>query len=361
MLNVLLNILLFVLKYIGGKITRSVAVTSDAFNNLTDAFTTMLTWFGVKVSSIGEGTNHSNGHGRFEWIIGLLSSCSVIVVGWELLKESIIAIKNPENTVFSVFTFLVLVISIIVKFTMYLFNKKAAERKDSESLKALSVDSLSDAISTTVVLVCIIINRLTGLNLDGWCGIAVALFIMKNGFEVFGEITNRIMGKPVTEEETAGIKAFCMENSLFSDIVDIMFEDYGYGRRRILATAIGHMSDDPNTLLSEATNLKYRIFREYGYQAMISVERLIDEDDEIKNFIVDNLDDLSQECSVQSLRTSDAGCYKLVQLVLDTDLMNSEKTLELRKKINDRLDNAPTGYKILTRFRIRDKRKHRST
>ena len=74
MLNVLLNILLFVLKYIGGKITRSVAVTSDAFNNLTDAFTTMLTWFGVKVSSIGEGTNHSNGHGRFEWIIGLLFS-----------------------------------------------------------------------------------------------------------------------------------------------------------------------------------------------------------------------------------------------------------------------------------------------
>ncbi|ETP71893.1 cation diffusion facilitator family transporter [Lachnospiraceae bacterium JC7] len=349
MLNVLLNILLFVFKYTGGKLIRSVSVTSDAFNNLMDAVTTMFAWIGVKVSAVGAGENHPNGHGKFEWIIALLSSGSIILVGWELFKESVNVILDPKETVFSVFTLVVLIISICVKFFMYLYNKNQGLKKDSEAMKAVSVDCLADTVSTTAVLASLIINWVTGLRIDGWCGALVALFIIYNGFKELGEITDKIMGRRASDDDIKKIKEFALRNSCFMDITNILFEDYGNGRIKVSFNAIANEGIETERLLMSAANLKFRIFSEFGYLTNINVEKII-ADDEIRRFIEDNLNAVEIPPTIKALRVSNAGGYKLVELELGIEFMNSKKMEEYKSSINEKMENAPDGYKVLTQF-----------
>lgn len=352
MLNVLLNLALFTVKFIGGRLSRSVSVTSDAFNNLTDAVTTLFAWLGLRVASIGAGENHPNGHGRFEWIIALLSSSSVILIGWQLLGDSINAIKNPEQTVFSIFTIVILAISIGVKFYMYLYNRKKSRVNNSASLKAVSVDCLSDAASTSVVLVSLVVSRLFAVNIDGWCGILVSIFIMYNGFKSFGETAERIMGSSAPKEHLQELKDFAMENKDFQSIEDLQIEDYGYGRFRVSMTAVGKKDVSAERLLADAADLKYRIFVRYGYNAQITAEREKEESDELAGYIKQVLSNMDVPLTVQAVRISDATDYKLAELDLNIDFMDNGRKKELGKELNDRFANAPDGYKILPRVRL---------
>lgn len=361
MLNILLNLALFFLKFIGGKLSHSVSVTSDAFNNLTDAVTTLFAWIGVKVASVGAGEHHPNGHGRFEWIIAMLASSSVVVVGWELLRDSVSAIRKPEPQLFNIFTIVVLTVSIGVKFFMFVYNRRKSVEKDSASLRAVSVDCLSDAVSTSVVLAALIINRLFDINIDGWCGVLVAFFIMYNGFEAFGETAERIMGRSAPAEDIQKLREFALEDADFSDITDIQIEDYGYGRFRASMTAIGKKGLPAGRLLADAADLKYRIFQKYGYLAQITAEPLGLEADTIKNFIDDVLSSVPYPqwdrtpLEIQSLRICDAGDYRLVQLELGIDFMNNRERNEIEKQITAKLSEAPSGYKILTQIRLKAK------
>ena len=359
MLNVLLNLGLFTVKFIGGKLSRSVSVTSDAFNNLTDAVTTLFAWLGVRVASVGAGERHPNGHGRFEWIVALLSSSSIILIGWELLRNSIDAIKAPVTTIFSIFTVVVLALSIGVKFFMFLYNRKKSAENDSAALKAVSVDCLSDALSTTVVLVALIVNRLFAVNIDGWCGILVSIFIMYNGFKSFGETAERIMGRSAPDEHLQELKKFAMENEDFRDIEDLQIEDYGYGRFRVSMTAVGKTDVGADRLLNDIADLRYRIFTRYGYNAQITVARCSDEDKEIGRYIDSVLSGLDVPLTVCSLRVSDAGEYKLAELELGIDFMNSGRKEEMEKELDSQFSDAPTGYKLLTRLRLKADNEHR--
>ena len=359
MLNVLLNLALFTVKFIGGKLSHSVSVTSDAFNNLTDAATTMFAWLGIKVASLGAGENHPNGHGRFEWIIALLASSSVILIGWELLGDSVAAIKNPEQTVFSVFTIVVLALSIGVKLFMYFYNRKKSRETDSASLKAVSVDCLSDAMSTSVVLLSLIINRLFALNVDGWCGILVAVFIMYNGFKSFGETAERIMGQSASAEEKQTLRDFAMENADFADIADLQIEDYGYGRFRVSMTAIGKEEVSAARLLADTADLKYRIFECYGYDAHITAEPAPCEDTVIRSYIDDALASLDAPLKILSLRVENAGQYRLAELELGIDFMDNRRKKEYEKTVSARFADAPEGYKVLTHLRLSGDKSHR--
>lgn len=360
MLNVLLNLALFAVKFIGGKLSRSVSVTSDAFNNLTDAVTTLFAWIGVKVASVGAGERHPNGHGRFEWIVALLSASSIILIGWELLRDSIDAIKAPEATVFSIFTVIVLALSIGVKFFMFLYNRKKSGETDSASLKAVSVDCLSDALSTTVVLAALIVNRLFAVNIDGWCGILVSVFIMYNGFQSFGETAERIMGRSASEEHLRELKAFAMENEDFRDMEDLQIEDYGYGRFRVSMTAVGEAGVAADRLLADIADLRYRICTRYGYNAQITAAQDTGEDQELSGYINGVLADLTVPVTVCALRVSDAIGYRLAELELGIDFMNSGRKDEVEKVLTERFADAPKGYKLLTRLRLKADIDHRS-
>lgn len=362
MLNILLNLALFTVKFIGGKLSNSVSVTSDAFNNLTDAVTTMFAWLGLKVSSFGAGEKHPNGHGRFEWVIALLAGSSVILVGWELLRDSISAIKDPGDTIFSVFTLIVLAISIGVKFFMYLDNNKKSKENNSSALKAVSVDCLSDAASTSVVLISLLINALFHVNIDGWCGVLVSLFIMYNGFSSFFETINRIMGHSAAKEQLDEMRSFVMENGDFKDILDLQIEDYGYGRYRVSMTVIGGDNVDAQRLLSDAAQSKYQIFERYGYHAQISVEKNCSENSDIRAYVEQKLSTIDPPIQILSFRENIARDYHLILLDLGIELLGKHKMEDVEAEVLKSFSQAPEGYKILTQLRLtsRDRQGYRN-
>lgn len=365
MLNIILNLALFTVKFIGGKLSRSVSVTSDAFNNLADAVTTMFAWLGLQVSAIGVGEEHPNGHGRFEWAVALLSASSVILIGWELLKNSVNAIKNPEMPVFSVFTVVVLSLSIAVKAFLYLYNRKKSKVNDSAALKAVAVDCLSDAVSTTLVLVSLIVHAIFSVNIDGWCGILVSLFILYNGFGSFMDTIERIMGRSASKEQLDEMRAFAMQNADFEAIADLQIEDYGYGRYRVSMTALGKEDAGADQLLADAMRLKYRIFEHYGYNAQIEVEQHCEKEEEAEAYIKSALSTMDVPLQVLSLRVNDAQAYKLILLELGIDFMDNRKKKALEKELAETFRAAPEGYRILPRVRLKarayrhgDERRH---
>lgn len=234
MLTVFLNVILFLLKFIVGRLGNSVSVTADAFNNLTDAMTAGLAMIGMQIASCGGGNKHENGHGRFEWIIALLTAMSVILVGWELLKDSILTIFSPRDTNLDVFMAVVLLCSIAVKVFLWRYSIKKSRIHDSQALRAVAIDSLSDAVSTGAVLLSLLLSAAWKIDADGWCGLAVSLFIIVNGVKAFQETANRIMGTRAPKEEILQVEELAKEGGRFRETYDLRIEDYGYGRRCVL-------------------------------------------------------------------------------------------------------------------------------
>lgn len=278
MIGVLLNILLFAGKYIVGKLSGSVSIIADAFNNLTDAGTVCLSAFGVQVASLGSGKNHPEGHGRFEWIIALLTSLSVILVGWELLKESLQSIQNPADTVFSWITVVVLLVSIAVKVFLYFYNMRKSKSKNLLSLKAIAIDSISDAFSTTAVLLALLLNFWFGWQVDGWFGLAVSLLIIYNGFSSFSDSLSRLMGQAPSEDQMnefmETVKSF-FESDV--PIYDVEIIDRGYGRFNVSCHLISTPKVDIVELVRSVPLIEETLKEKFGYSSVIQVEEAVEE------------------------------------------------------------------------------------
>ncbi|MDO5517943.1 MAG: cation diffusion facilitator family transporter [Clostridium sp.] len=354
MLNVLLNIALFIFKFIGGNLSGSVSVIADAFNNLSDAGTTLATYLGVKVASVGSGEHHPNGHGRAEWVIALMSSTSVIIIGWELGRDSLESITNPEASVFSLFTVLVLLISISVKMFMYFYNMKMAKEKDSQSYKAVAVDSLSDSFSTCAVLISLILYRFTGINADGWCGLLVSVFIIYNGFSSFSETAGRIMGKAPSRDELDNMREFVLENKDYQEVYDLQIEDFGYGRHRVSLIVLGREGVSGDTLIGDVAETTAAIYEKFGYSVLISVEKPIRDEnyENIKTMVDEIVNSQTIDVKLLSMRISDAGERKMLRMEIGVPHEKFKKLEEVEKNIHEQIKNLPPEYAVIPKVRL---------
>ena len=172
------NLLLFAGKFFAGVISNSIAITADAFNNLSDAGSSVITLIGFHMAGQKPDLQHPFGHGRIEYVSGLVVAGAILIMAFELIKTSLEKIIHPEAVDFQPVSLIILAVSIGVKLYMSSYNRSTGEKIDSAAMKATALDSLSDALSTSVVLVASIIGHFTSLNIDGWCGIAVGLFIL---------------------------------------------------------------------------------------------------------------------------------------------------------------------------------------
>ncbi|HPR40139.1 MAG TPA: cation diffusion facilitator family transporter, partial [Oscillospiraceae bacterium] len=179
--GIFFNILLFLGKFIAGAVSGSIAVTADAFNNLSDAGSSIITVLGFKLSSRKPDMEHPFGHGRLEYVSGLIVSLLIVMMGVELVKSSIQKIVNPAEAEYSLFTFVILIVSILVKSYMYYYNHTIGKKIRSAAMNATAMDSFSDAITTFAVLVSSLVGMYTNWMIDGWCGIVVAAFILRTG------------------------------------------------------------------------------------------------------------------------------------------------------------------------------------
>lgn len=231
--GIILNVVLFFVKYFAGLLSGSVAIVADAFNNLSDAGSSFITLIGFIFAGKKPDIDHPYGHGRFEYISGFIVSLLIILMGWELLQSSGKKIFNPEEVDGKWYTIAILLLSIIIKLYMAYYNNSVGKKINSEAMKATATDSLSDCLSTVVVLISIIFMNITNINIDGYCGVLVAIFVTFAGFKAVKETMAPLLGQPPEPEFVQHVIDIVMKHEEVNGIHDLVVHDYGPGRRMI--------------------------------------------------------------------------------------------------------------------------------
>lgn len=225
--GIFLNILLFVIKFLAGTIFGSVSIQADAFNNLSDAGSSLVSLISFIFSSRPADEEHPFGHERFEYICSLLVSMMILLFSYELLISSITQILHPKEMKFSYVMGIVLVISILVKLFMYYYNTKYGKMIDSSVMKATAVDSISDVLATSSVLIALLVSYFTKLRLDGFMGVVVALFIAKSGIDIVKDTMNEILGEAPKSEFIAEVTSDLLKYEGVMGIHDLVVHSYG--------------------------------------------------------------------------------------------------------------------------------------
>ena len=228
-----INLLLFLGKLAAGLFSGSIAITADAFNNLSDAGSSIVTLFGFRLAAQAPDRDHPYGHGRFEYISGMLVSVAILLMGVELLRTGIEKILRPRPVDFSTAVIIILAASILLKLYMAYYNRKYGNLIDSAALRATALDSLSDCAATAAVLVATLLGRFTDLNVDGWAGAMVAVFIAIAGLRSLKETVDPLLGLAPDEKLVREVYEIVNSHSETKGIHDLIVHDYGPGRRMI--------------------------------------------------------------------------------------------------------------------------------
>ena len=228
--GIFLNLCLFTGKFFAGFISNSIAITADAMNNLSDAGSSFITLIGFQMAGQKPDIHHPFGHGRIEYISGFLVSIAIIFMGFELVKTSIEKIIHPETIHFDPLVTGILIISICVKMYMAFYNTAVGKKMESAAMKATATDSLSDSLATFVVLLSTLVCRFTSINIDGYCGIAVGLFILYAGYSAAKDTISPLLGQPPQKEFIEQIETLVNSYEGVLGIHDLIVHDYGPGR-----------------------------------------------------------------------------------------------------------------------------------
>ena len=231
--GILLNLLLFACKLIFGILANSVSMIADAFNNITDAGSSVVSFIGFKLSVKHVDKKHPFGHGRMEYITGFIVDMLIMLVGFELFKSSIEKIISPSLPKADWFTIVVLSLAILIKLWLFFFYRKIGKRVNSSGLRSTSIDSISDCAATALVLASVIVSEYSGVSIDGYVGILVSVMIFIAGIRSAKETIDLLLGVPPTKEYIAEITAFLKKYPEIVGVHDIMVHDYGVGRKFI--------------------------------------------------------------------------------------------------------------------------------
>lgn len=231
MVGVCCNILLFVGKFLLGTLTNSIAIAADAFNNLSDVGSSMVTFIGFKLASRPADSDHPFGHGRIEYLSGLVVSFLILLVGVEIGKNAIEKIVHPTPVEFSVVAIVGLLLSIAVKLWMGVFNKKLGKKINSAAMEATATDSISDAVSTSATMISVIAAAFTDLPVDGVIGLLVAVLILKAGWGSMQDTLSPLLGQKADPELVKALEEKLMAYDGILGIHDLIVHDYGPGRR----------------------------------------------------------------------------------------------------------------------------------
>lgn len=270
--GIFLNLLLCAAKLIVGTIAGSIAITADALNNLSDAGSSIVTLLGFKIASQKPDKDHPFGHGRVEYISGLIVAFLIMLMGYELGRSSIEKIITPETTNFSVISVFVLAGSILIKLYMAFFNTRIGKSINSAALRATATDSLSDCIATGVVLLCTLIQHFFRINLDAWCGIVVAIFIFIAGFSAAKDTIDPLLGKTPDPEFVAEVEQIVLANPHVNNLHDLIVHDYGPGRVMISVHAEVSSEEDLMFLHDSIDNTERTLAQKLGCDAVIHMD-----------------------------------------------------------------------------------------
>lgn len=279
--GICLNILLFIGKFLAGAISNSISITADAFNNLSDAGSSLVTLIGFKLAGAKPDIGHPFGHGRMEYLSGLVVSGAIIIMAFELVKSSVAKIIHPQEVEYSWLALAILAVSICVKLYMFCYNRAVGKKLDSAAMRATAMDSLSDSAATLVVLIAALVGRLTGLQIDGCCGVLVGLFIFYAGINAARETINPLLGQPPEAEFVSGIESIVMSHKEVCGIHDLIVHDYGPGRRMISLHAEVPAEGNILELHDAIDNIEGQLRKELKCDAVIHMDPIVTSDEQV--------------------------------------------------------------------------------
>lgn len=279
--GILLNILLFAGKFLAGTLSKSISITADAFNNLSDAGSSAITLVGFRMSGAEPDVDHPFGHGRIEYISGLIVSGAILIMAFELIKSSVEKIIHPEPVAFSMLAVVILLVSIGVKLYMASYNRSVGRKIESAAMRATATDSLSDSCATTVVLIAAVVGKLTGLQIDGYCGVLVGIFIFYAGISAARDTLNPLLGQPPESEFVEQIEELVMKHSEIRGIHDLVVHDYGPGRMMISLHAEVPAEGDILRLHDVVDNIEHELRSELKCEAVIHMDPVVTGDEQV--------------------------------------------------------------------------------
>lgn len=304
--GIICNILLCTAKGFIGFLAGSVSIIADALNNLSDAASNVISLLGFKLASKPADPEHPYGHGRYEYLSGLAVAVIIVVIGVELIQSSVDKVLNPTPTEFNLVVAIILILSILVKLWMAVFNRTVGKRISSTTLEATAVDSRNDVIATAVVLICAIISSQTGIDLDGWVGIAVGVFIVYSGIQLMRETVSPLLGKAAEPEVVAHIQKKIMSYPGVLGTHDLMVHDYGPGRQFASAHVEMAAEADPMESHDLIDNIEQDFKNDEGLIVTLHYDPIVTDDPEVKNLrnqINELVKSIDPQLSIHDLRT----------------------------------------------------------
>lgn len=316
--GIVVNILLSIVKMVIGVIAGSISIISDALNNITDVGSSVVTMIGFKISQKKIDKDHPWGHGRMEYITAFIVDIIILMVGFELLKSSIDKIIHPELPAVNNITIIILVIAVLTKLWLFLFYKKIAKMIDSNAIKGNAYDSISDSISTLVVLISAVVAKLCGVSIDGYASLIVSVFILFTGYKAIKETVDLLLGMKPDPEFIKDIEEEAKKYDMISGIHDIMVHDYGPGRKIVSFHAEVPADGDICKVHDIIDQMEQDLFEKFNCITTIHMDPIVVDNKEIndmRDFTEKIVKELNSEFSIHDFRMTDGG--KRVNLIFD--------------------------------------------
>lgn len=299
------NMILFTAKITAGLFSGSVSITADAVNNLSDASSSIISLFGFKLACRPADEEHPYGHGRYEYLAGLMVAFIIMVIGAELLRNSVMKIIHPTVVEFSWLSVGVLSFSILLKLWMMIFNNKVGRIINSKTLFAAAADSRNDVITTAAVLIAALLSRFTTLELDGIMGVLVALFILYSGFGLVRDTLDPMLGKAPDEELVNAIREKILSYSGVLGTHDLMVHDYGPGRQFASVHVEMAAEDDPLVSHEIIDSIERDFLKNDGLHMIVHYDPISTKDSqitELREWISEQIKFLDARLSIHDLR-----------------------------------------------------------
>ena len=338
LLGILLNLVLFAGKYLAGVLTGSIAITADAFNNLSDAGSSLITLIGFKMAGQKPDLDHPFGHGRIEYISGLIVAALILLMGFELAQTSFDKILNPEATGLTVVSAIILIASIAIKGYMALYNNRTAGKIDSAAMKATGTDCLSDMASTAVVLICSLVGHFTDIALDGYCGLAVSALILFAGYSAAKDTLGPLLGQAPEPEFIQKIQTIVMDTDIVTGLHDLIIHDYGPGRQMISLHAEVPMNVDILAAHDTIDNLERELKEQLDCDAVIHMDPIATDDElttKLKAKVMIFAEEIAPEIGIHDFRvvTGDTHTNIIFDAVVPFSLEADNVKVQLSSKI----------------------------
>ena len=332
MVGIALNLLLCLGKFIIGSLSGSISITADAFNNLSDAFSSIVTLFGFKLSAKKPDKDHPFGHGRYEYISALIVAFLVLLMGFVLIKSAFQKILHPAEVTFSIPAVIVLVLSILGKLWLALFNRKLGKKIDSPAMTAVVTDSLGDIIATSAALFALILSEFTSIPIDGYIGIVVALFVLYAGYGILKDTVSPLLGEPPEKDIVNNLVDYVTSFDKIMGIHDLVVHNYGanyvFGSLHVEVSA----EEDFVEMHDLIDRIEQLVLVKFGIHLVIHLDPLVFNDERVnslREMTLDVIYEIDKELKLHDFRVVDGPTHTniIFDLVVPYEFDKSEDFL----------------------------------